>query len=88
MPDQRLTGEEITPELVEKRESDLRSLMSRGGQTPEGFSIGNVSALINIPTEALVFYTTYEFGEKKHDLADEWVDLDGEWYRKSCNQAI
>ncbi len=87
-PDQRLTSDEITLEKVKEIEVARASLMSRGGQTPEGFSIGNISVMINIPTEALVFFTTFEFGEKKHDLAEEWVDLDGEWYQKACNQAI
>ena len=87
-PDQRLTSDEITPDKVKEIEVATASLMSRGGHTPEGFSIGNISAMINIPTEALVLYTTFEFGEKKHDLAEEWVDLDGEWYQKACNQAI
>ena len=87
-PDQRLTSDQITPELVEERAIALASLMSRGGHTPQGFSTGNISAMINIPTEALVFFTTFEFDEKKYDLAEEWVDLDGEWYQKACNQAI
>ena len=87
-PEQRLTSDEITPGLVEERATALASLMSRGGQTPEGFSMGNVSVMINIPTEALVLFTTFEFGEKKHDLAEEWVDQDGEWYLKVCYQAI
>jgi len=80
-PDQRIT---VTDEIAEQADSERQKLFHRGGHTLEGFTADEYGVVITIPGEALVLYTTFEFGNRKHALADVWVEIDGTWYVKSC----
>ena len=81
-PDQRLTGEEITPEMGVARDAILDFIASPGST---GNTIDNVTALITIPQEALVLSTTGgAWSEQRYDLAVQWSEIDGEWYHTSC----
>ena len=80
-PDQRIT---VTYEIAEEAELGRQRLFDRGGHTLEGLTEDEYGVVITIPGEALVLYTTFEFGERKHALANSWVEIDGTWYVKDC----
>ena len=84
-PDQRPQPEEITPEMGAEREVLMRFLR----RDAEDFTVEGTSALITIPTEALVLFTFFGWSaEGRFNLAVEWIEIDGEWYHKSCAEDL
>lgn len=80
-PDQRVQPEEITVEMGEERDALLRFVR----REVEDFTVAGITALVTIPTEALVFFTFFGWSVgSSFDLAVEWSEIDGEWYHKSC----
>ena len=79
-PDQRLQPEEITVEMGEERDALLRFVR----REVEDFTVAGITALVTIPTEALVLFTFSFSVGNSFDLAVEWSEIDGEWYHKSC----